>query len=176
MLRRKEEDLVVHRVPREWVLLEYSINANVSDYEEDLDDFPVENKDRPAESLVGAYRAESTWITTKIPPLFDGSTSWFKYEESSDDWLDLTVLATGKRGPVLRNRLVGDAERYRGLLDREPLGAADGVKYFRDTLRPHFIKGTQSVFLWRFYQFTRARRGNIEMVRWIGKFSLLLKR
>ena len=49
----------------------------MSDYEEDLDDFPVENKDRPAESLVGAYRAESTdqWtagsgITTKIPPLW----------------------------------------------------------------------------------------------------------
>ena len=27
----------------------------------------------------------------------------------------------------------------------------DGVKYFRDTLRPHFIKGAQNVFLWRFY-------------------------
>ena len=48
----------------------------IGDYDEDLDDFPVENKDRPTESLVGAYRAESTdqWtgrsgITTKIPPL-----------------------------------------------------------------------------------------------------------
>ena len=26
-----------------------------------------------------------------------------------------------------------------------------------------------------FHQFVRARRGNIEMVKWIGKFSLLLK-
>ena len=66
---------------------------------EDVDDFPVENKDRPAESLVGAYRAESTdqWtagsgITTKIPPLFDGSTSCLKYEELTDDWLNLTVV------------------------------------------------------------------------------------
>ena len=47
----------------------------ISDYEGDLDDFPVENKDRAAESLVGACRAESTdqWtagsgITTKVPP------------------------------------------------------------------------------------------------------------
>ena len=71
----------------------------MSDYEEDLDDFPIENKDRPAESLVGAYRAEPTdqWtarsgITTKIPPLFDGSTSWFKYEELIDDWLDFQCL------------------------------------------------------------------------------------
>ena len=49
----------------------------MNDYEEDLDDFPIENKEKPAESLVGAYRAESTdqyttgsRTTTKIPPLF----------------------------------------------------------------------------------------------------------
>ena len=71
----------------------------------------------------------------KIPPLFDGSTSWFKYEESIDDWLDLTVLEAEKRGPALKNRLVGDAETYKGLLDRESLRTADGGKYFRDTLR-----------------------------------------
>ena len=141
----------------------------MSDYDEDLDDLPVENTDRPAESLVGAY-------PTKSPPLFDGSSSWFKYEELIDDWIGLTVLEAEKRGPAPGNRLVGDAEMHKGLLDREPLRAADGVKYFRETLRPHFIRGAQSVFLWRFHQFTRARRGNIEMVKWIGKFSLLLKR
>ena len=126
----------------------------MSDCEEDLGDFAVVNKDRPAEFLFGTYRAESTnqWtagsgITTKIPPLFDGSTYWFKYEEFIDDWLDLAVLEAEKRGPALKNRLVGDAEMYKGLLDREPLRAADGVKYFRDPLRPHFIKGAQSVFL-----------------------------
>ena len=32
------------------------------------------------------------------------------------------------------------------------------------------------VFFWRFIFFRRARRGNIEMVKWVGKFSLLLKR
>ena len=90
--------------------------------------------------------------------------------------MDLTVLEAGKRDPALKNRLVGDAEMYKGLLDREHLMTSDGVKYFRDTLRPHLIKGAQSVFLCRFYQFTRARRGNIEMVQWIGKVSLLLKR
>ena len=104
----------------------------IGDYEEDLDDFPVENKDRP--SLVGAYRAESTdqWtagsgITTKIPPLFDGSTSWLKYEELIFDWLDPTVIGAEKRGPALKNRLVGDAEMYKGQLDRELLRAIDGV-------------------------------------------------
>ena len=103
----------------------------MSDYEEDLDDFPIlstENSGEKAESFVGAYRAESTdqWtaasgITTKMPPLFDGSTSWFKYEELIDDWLDLRALEVSKRGPVLEDRLVGDAEMHKGLLDRDPL-------------------------------------------------------
>ena len=104
-------------------------------------------------------------ITQKMPRLFDGSTSWFKYEELIDDCFDFTVLEKEKRSPTLKDRLVGDAEMHKGLLDRESLRAADGVKYFRDTLRPHFIKGAQSVFHWRIYQVTRARRGNIEMVK-----------
>ena len=69
--------------------------------------------------------------------------------ELIDDWLDLTVLEAEKRGPPLKNRLVGDAEMYKGLLDRESLRAADGVKYFRDALRPHF-KRAQSVSHWSF--------------------------
>ena len=85
------------------------------------------------------------------------------------------MLGETKRGPALRNRLVGEAEVYRGL-KRESVRATNGIKYFRDTLRHHFIEGAQSVFLWRFHQFTRATRGNIETVKWIGKFSLLLKR
>ena len=100
--------------------------------------------------------------------LFDGSTSWFKYEELIDDWLDLTVLEAAKRGPALENRLVGDAELYERLPNCESLRADDGVKFFRDTLRPHFING--------FYQFTQMRRGHAEMVKWIGQFLLLLKR
>ena len=41
-------------------------------------------------------------------------------------------------------------------------------------LRQKFIKGAQSVFFWRYCQFPHASKGNIEMVKWIGKFSLLL--
>ena len=155
----------------------------VSDCEEDSDHFPAENRNKTAEFEVGSYPAVSTdhWtagsgITNKIPPLFDVSTSWFKYEELIDDFLDFTVLEAEKQGPSLKNRLVGDAQVYEGLLDRESPRVADGGKYFRDTLRPHFIKGAPSVFLWRSYQFTRARRGNVEMVKSIEKFSLHLKR
>ena len=79
----------------------------MTDYEEDLDGFPPENKEKPAESMVGAYRADSTdvftagsGVTSKVPPLFDdGTTSWFKYEELIDDWLDLTVLEAERTRP-----------------------------------------------------------------------------
>ena len=97
------------------------------------------------------------WNYCQIPPVFDGPTSWFKYEELIDDLLDLTQLGVGQRGPALKNRLVGDALMYNGLLDRESLRSEDGVKYFKNTLRPHFIKGTLSVFLWRFLQAIRAK-------------------
>ena len=100
---KKEADLVVHKIPREWVLSENSTMSMMNDCEEDLDELPAENKEKLAECMVGAYRAESTdqhtagsGITTKIPPLSDGSTSWFKYEELIDDWLDLTVLEAEK--------------------------------------------------------------------------------
>ena len=113
----------------------------MNDCEEDLDKIPAENKEKPAESLVGAYRVGSTdlftagsGITGKIPPLFDGSTSWFKHEELIDDWLNLTVREAERRRPARKKRLVGDSELYKGLLDRESLRATDGVKYFRDTL------------------------------------------
>ena len=49
------------------------------------------------------------------------------------DWI-LQCVKQEKRGPTLKNRLVGDAEMHKGLLNRESLRAEDGVKYFRDTL------------------------------------------
>ena len=60
----------------------------MSDHQEDLDDFPLHsaaNSSERAESVVGAYRAESTdqWAaasrtTTKIPPIVNGLSSLFK--------------------------------------------------------------------------------------------------
>ena len=87
-------------------------------------------------------------------------------------WLGLTVLDASKQGPALKNRLHGNAEQYKPLLNRDTLKADDGVKYFRDMLRPHFVKGAHSIFFWIF----RARRINIEIVDWMGRFDLLLRR
>ena len=82
----------MYEIPREWVLFANFNNGN----EEDLDDFPVENQERLAESLVGSYRAESTdqctigsGITTKIPQLYGGSTS---LSRKSGEQLDHTSL------------------------------------------------------------------------------------
>ena len=99
----------MHKIPREWVLVLFEIFNNVmmNDHEEDLEDFRAENKENPAECMVGAYRPESTdlctagrGITAKIPPLFDGSTFCFKYEELIDDWLGLALQCLKQKNEV----------------------------------------------------------------------------
>ena len=85
--------------------------------------------------------------TPKIPPAYDGRSSWFAYEESIDDWLDITILPPEKQGPSMKNRLYGDAAIYKPLLDRDLLNDPNnGILYFKNAMRPHFVKGNQSVF------------------------------
>ena len=85
------------------------------------------------------------------------------------------MLEAGKRGPELKNRLVGDAEMPERLLNRESLRAEDGVKYFRDTLRHPFHQRISECSL-DILSIFPSKKGNIEIVKWIGKFSLLLTR
>ena len=63
----------------------------------------------------------TTQVTTKVPPGFDGKTSWLAFEDAIDDWCDITQLETEKWGPALRNRLEGEASVFKRLLDREEL-------------------------------------------------------
>ena len=93
-----------------------------------------------------------------IPPIFGGATSSFKYEELIDDWPDLAQFEAGKRGSALKNRHVGDAAMCKGLFDREPLRAENGVKYFKDTLRPHFIKEVKVCFLSEIQSFEQEEK------------------
>ena len=80
--------------------------------------------------------------TTKVPPGFDGKTSWFAFEDAIDDWCDITELESEKWGPALRNRLDGEAAVYKRLLDGDKLRQPNGrvVEYFKRTLRPHFVR------------------------------------
>ena len=56
------------------------------------------------------------------------------------------MLEAGEGGPALNNRLEGDAEMYKELLNRESQTADDGVKYVRDTFGPRFIKSSSERF------------------------------
>ena len=67
-----------------------------------------------------------------------GEPAFFAFEDAIDDWCDITELEPERRGPALRNRLEGDADQYKRLLDRELLkGPVEGVNYFNRFLRPH---------------------------------------
>ena len=146
-------------------------------YFEDLEEWQSNQSENvlvnQAHVPVGMYQT----VTTKIPPTYDGRTSWFSYEEAIDDWCDITELDPEKRAPALRNRLDGDAAIYKSLLDRDLLRGGDqGVNYFKRTLRQHFVKGNQSIFLWRFFQLFRATRGQYDILRWIGRFQVVVKK
>ena len=70
--------------------------------------------------------------STKVPPSYEGRSSWFAYEDAIDDWCDITELDNDKRGPALRNRLEGEAAIHKRLLDRDRLkDPNNGVKYFK---------------------------------------------
>ena len=116
-------------------------------------------------------------LTTKIAPMFDGSESWFVYEEKIDDWLDTTELTPRRHGPSLKNRLEGPAAIFKRLMDRDQLkDPVKGVASFKDCLRPKFLKGTQSIFLWRIFHLFRLKRDKDSLSKWIARFELLQKR
>ena len=106
-------------------------------------------------------------VTTKVPPAYDGRSSWFAYEDAIDDWVDITELKPEKQGPALRNRLEGEAAIHKRLLDRDRLkDKANGERHFKSYLRPRFVKGASNVFLYRFQQFMT------DTLRWIARFQL----
>ena len=156
----------------------------MSNSEEALDNFPTENPISTAEFMVEHFARNQQMngqLQVKSPQKFHHSMMGQLPGSSVRSLLKMGLIfavpEVSRRGPALKNRLISELQKsIKGLLNREALRADDGVKCFRDTLRPHFIKGAQNVFLWRFHLLSRARRGNIEMVDGIGKFSLLLKR
>ena len=113
-----------------------------------------------AANAAAAYPAHGTpsmtvvqQVNTKIAPMFNGTTSWFYYEEAIDEWLDITEIEVQKQGPAISNRL--GCGHIQTIIDRAKLKEADGVDYFKKFLRPHFVKGAHNVFLWRLFQFSR---------------------
>ena len=116
-------------------------------------------------------------MTPKVPPQFDGQSSWFENEDLIGDWLGITTLVANKHGPSLKNAFKGAASFYKSMLDNALLREPDGgLAHFKDTLRPYVAKGVSHVFHWRFLQMLRAYRGQREFVHWIRRFEITQKR
>ena len=146
-----------------WIWEETNEAASVVD---ELDVPPTEMALASASLISPATQAQQG--TTKIPPYYDGTKLLFTYEEAVLDWSDLTELSVEKRGPALKRRLEGAAGIYKNFLLRDELKAEGGVEYLLKTLRPYFVKGAPSVFLWRFMQLFKFHRGHQDMQLWLG--------
>ena len=101
-------------------------------------------------------------MTAKQPPSYDGTVSWFRYEELEDDWITFTTIEASKRGPLLKSRLIGEAYMYKAV----PV-CKEGVK---NTLKQYFLKGTTNVCLYRPLSFFNHRRQNTEFLTFTSRF------
>ena len=147
--------------------------------DEEFDEFDDDGSWTPYESLAMRRGPQQPpfhmthQMTTKVAPAYDGKTSLFAHEDAINDWCDITELEPEQRGPALRNRLEGEAAVYNCLLDRDLLrDAQNGVYYFERFLRPHFIKGAQNVFLYRFMQFMKHNRGSTDLQKWMTRLQI----
>ena len=105
-------------------------------------------------------------VTRKVDPSYDGRTSFFAFGGAIDDWCDITELEPEKRGPdscfeeQTRRRCIC----LQRLLNRELLrDPTDGVNYLKRFLRPRFIKGALTIFLYRFIQFMKHNKGTMDL-------------
>ncbi|OLP80807.1 hypothetical protein AK812_SmicGene38735 [Symbiodinium microadriaticum] len=88
-------------------------------------------------------------ITPKIAPAYDGTTSWFEYEQLIDDWCDITTLDESKRGyrieaysyPVVRQTMFDQTGT-----DGET--NAEGVEADEDTLEEGFLAADDETVFW----------------------------
>ena len=82
-------------------------------------------------------------VTRKVDPSYDGRTSFFAFGGAIDDWRCICLQR---------------------LLNRELLrDPTDGVNYLKRFLRPRFIKGALTIFLYRFIQFMKHNKGTMDL-------------
>ena len=92
-----------------------------ADEEDDESYFDYEGEGFPSLATRNSGYGGTTRIIPKVPPTFDGTTSWLEYEDMIEDWLGITNLSPEKWGPSLKNALVGQAEFYKNMLDNQKL-------------------------------------------------------
>ena len=123
-----------------------------------------------------AVRDDEAWssdkMTAKVPPAYDGLTSFFAYEEHVEEWLLITTIEAEKQAPLLGFRLKGNALTVKKLLNTDRLQRPGSIRYFLDTLRPFFIKDRAHVFLLRFLQLFKFTRGHSDITMWIPRYQI----
>ena len=135
-----------------------------------------ENDEEDSEWMesIFAVRDDEAWssdqMTAKVPPAYDGLSSFFAYEEHVEEWLLITTIEAEKQAPLLRFRLKGNALTVKKLLDTDRLQRPGSIKYFLDTTRPYFVKDRAHVFLWRFLQLFKFTRGHSDITMWIPRY------
>ena len=132
----------------------------------------ISDDDDWALSAQHTSRDDKQPFTAKRAPSYDGSTSFFIYEDQVRDWVDLTTIPEDKQGPNLLSQLTGGALSFKPLVDRSRLTDDDGVQYLLDFLRPQYVTGTTPVFLHRFFRLLKLSRGNIDFRTWVNKFTI----
>ena len=95
-------------------------------------------------------KTEFMKMNKKVPPYFDGRKSWFTFEDELDDRVELTEEPAEKQAILVKQRLIDDAEYWKPLLENNKLKTKNGVRYLKDTLRPHYVKGANLLLIWRF--------------------------
>ena len=96
--------------------------------------FSPENIEEDAAFMHEAFamRDDEAWssdkMTTKVPPAYDGLTSFFAYEEYVEEWLLITTIDDDKRAPLLRFRLKGNALTVKRLLNQDRLTQPGAIK------------------------------------------------
>ena len=71
-----------------------------ADEEDDESYFDYEGEGFPSLATRNSGYGGTTRIIPKVPPTFDGTTSWLEYEDMIEDWLGITNLSPEKWGPL----------------------------------------------------------------------------
>ena len=146
----------------------------MSDYSEEYGEAWANRNHHDADHI-RRDRKKNKPFTSKYAPIFDGTGSWFTFEDNVRGWEDISIHDKAKRGHHLKNELTGAALIFAKQLDTSQLGTEEGVNYLLDYLRPKFIKGDNTIFLWRLTKLMGMKRGSSEFHGWIGKYSLQLQ-
>ena len=105
------------------------MSSDDSDEESSQTEYQDESEDdRSDHAYVGKLvpqSIEKALFTKKYAPAFDGKMPWFTFEDAVEDWVDITESKPEKQGLELRNRLTGDAEYMKNLLEKEKLKDPD---------------------------------------------------